>query len=118
MSDVFRPLDLIFALNEVYSHNNRKIILMTQFLTDYSVIKAYRSSVQCKCKLRCLLQLTRWGGGGGGTLLYDRGYGYASGTFKPLPFADQNFGKILNPLQPNGGKCSKICTLKRWKMDF
>ena len=38
------------------------------------------------------------GGGGGGALLYNRGYGCASGTFKPLPFADQHFDKILDPL--------------------
>ena len=35
-----------------------------------------------------------------------------SGIFKPLPFADQNFGKILDPLQTNGGKFSKMYTLK------
>ena len=62
---MFGPLDLIFALNEVYSHDNRKVVLTTELLTDYSVIKAYRSSVQCKCKLRYLSQLTA---GGGGTL--------------------------------------------------
>ena len=55
---------------------------------------------------------------GEGALLYNRGYGCASGTFKPLPFADQHFGKILEPLQTNGRKCSKIYTLKRLKMDF
>ena len=33
-----------------------------------------------------------------GVLLYNRGYGCASGTFKPLPFTDQNFGKLLDPL--------------------
>ena len=38
------------------------------------------------------------GGGGGGALLYNRGYGCVSGISKPLPFADQNFGKILDPL--------------------
>ena len=38
------------------------------------------------------------------TLLYNRGYGFASGIFKPLSFADQNFGKILDPLQTNGEK--------------
>ena len=32
--------------------------------------------------------------GGGEALLYNRGYGCASGIFKPLPFADQNFDKI------------------------
>ena len=37
-----------------------------------------------------------------GALLYNRGCGCASGIFKPLPFADQNFGKILDPLQTNG----------------
>ena len=39
-----------------------------------------------------------------------------SGTSKPLPFADQNFYQILDPLQTNGGKFSKIYTLKRRKM--
>ena len=53
-----------------------------------------------------------------GALLYNRGYGCASGIFKPLPFADQNFGKILDPLQTNGGKVSKIYTLKCRKMNF
>ena len=85
---MFRPLDLIFALNEVYSHDNRKIVLTTQLLTDYSVIKAYSSLVQCKCKLRGAFAANQ------GALLYIRGYGCASGTFKPLPFADQNFDKI------------------------
>ena len=56
---------------------------------------------------------------GGGALLYNRGYGCASGTFKPLPFfADQNFGKILDPLQPNGRRFSKIYALKRGEMNF
>ena len=59
---MFRHLDLIFALNEVYSHDNRKIVLTTQLLTDYSVIKAYRSLVQCKCKLRGLFEANRGGG--------------------------------------------------------
>ena len=36
---------------------------------------------------------------GGGALLYNRGYGCASGIFRSLPFADQNFAKILDPLQ-------------------
>ena len=58
VSEVFRPLDLIFALNEVCSHDDRKIVLMTQLLTNCSVIKNYRSSVQCKCKPRGLLQLS------------------------------------------------------------
>ena len=31
-----------------------KVVLTTQLLTDYSVIKAYRFLVQCKCKLRGL----------------------------------------------------------------
>ena len=43
----------------------------------------------------------------GGTLLYNRGCGCASGMFKPLPFADENFGKILDPLQTNGGNFRK-----------
>ena len=47
---------------------------------------------------------------GGGGLLYNPGYGCASGTFKPLPFADQYFGKILDPLQTNRRKFSKIYT--------
>ena len=55
---------------------------------------------------------------GEGALLYNRGYGCASGAFKPLPFADQHFSKILDPLQINGRKFSKIYTLKRWKMNF
>ena len=91
MSDVFRHLDLIFALSEVYSHDNRKIVLTTLLLTDYSFIKDYRSLVQCKCKLMGLFAAN---GGGGGVLLYIQGYGCARGTFKPLPFADQNFGEI------------------------
>ena len=33
-------------------------------------------------------------------------------------FEDQNFGKILDPLQTNGGKFSKIYTLKCRKMNF
>ena len=76
---MFRHLDLIFALNEVYSHDNRKIVLTTQLLNDYSVIKAYRSLVQCKCKLVGLFAANRGGGGGrgGGALLYIRGYGCA-----------------------------------------
>ena len=69
---MFRHLDLIFALNEVYSHDT------TQLLTDYSVIKAYMSLVQCKFKLRGLFAANRGGGGGGGgELLYIRGYGCA-----------------------------------------
>ena len=40
VSDVFRPLDLSFESNEVYSHDNRKIVLTTQLLTNCSVIKA------------------------------------------------------------------------------
>ena len=56
--------------------------------------------------------------GWGGALLYNRGYGCVSGTFKPLPFADQIFGKILDPLQTNGRKLSKIYTLKRQKNEF
>ena len=52
---------------------------------------------------------------GVGALLYNRGYGCASGTFKPLPLADQHFGKILDPLQTNGRKFS---ALKRRKMNF
>ena len=44
--------------------------------------------------------------------------GCASGVFKPLPFADQNFGKSLDSLQTNGGKFSKIYTLKCRKMNF
>ena len=42
--------------------------------------------------------------GGGGAFLYNLGYGCASGTFKPLPFADQfrqNFG-------PSAAKWRKI----------
>ena len=31
VSDVLRPLNLIFALNEAYSHDNRKIVLTTQW---------------------------------------------------------------------------------------
>ena len=81
---MFRPPNLIFA---------SKIVLTTQLLTNYSVIKAKRSSIQCKCRLRGLLQLTL------GALLYNRGHGCASGTLKPLPVAYQNFGKILEPLQ-------------------
>ena len=56
--------------------------------------------------------------GGEGAVLYNGGYGCASGTFKPLTFADQNFGKILDPSQTNGGKFSKIYTPKRGKMNF
>ena len=56
---------------------------------------------------------------GGGALLYNRRYGCASGLFKPfVSFADQNFDKILDPLQRNGEKCSKIYTLKCRKMNF
>ena len=62
---MFRHLDLIFASNEICSHDNRKIVLLTQLLTDYFVIKAYRSLVQCKCKRRGLFA-ANWGGGGGG----------------------------------------------------
>ena len=105
VSDLFRPLDLIFVSNEVYSHDNKKIVLTTQLLTDYSVIKAYRSLVKCKCKLRGLFAANKGGGGGG--LLYVIGYRCASSTFKPLPFADQNFGKILDPLQTNGENVRK-----------
>ena len=50
---------------------------------------------------------------GGGALIYNGGYGCVAGTFKPLPFADQNFGKILDPLQTNERKFSKIFILKR-----
>ena len=53
--------------------------------------------------------------GGGGALLYNQGRGCAS---NPYPFADQNFGNILDPLQTNGRKFLKICTLKCWKMNF
>ena len=36
----------------------------------------------------------------GGALLYNRGYGCASGIFKQnYPFADQNFGNILDPFR-------------------
>ena len=49
---------------------------------------------------------------------YNRGYGCTSGIFKPLPFADLNFGKISDPLQTNGRKCLKIYTLKCRKMIF
>ena len=52
---MFRHLDLIFALNEVYSHDT------TQLLTDYSVIKAYMSLVQCKFKLRGLFSANQGG---------------------------------------------------------
>ena len=38
--------------------------------------------------------------------------------FQTLPFADQNFDQILDPLQTNGGKVSKIYTLKRRKINF
>ena len=38
-------------------HDNRKVVLTTELLTNCSVTNAYRSSVQCKCKLRGLLQL-------------------------------------------------------------
>ena len=51
-----------FCLNEVHSHDNRKIVLTTQLLTYYSVIKAYRSLVQCKCKLRGLFAANQGGG--------------------------------------------------------
>ena len=102
VSYVFRPLDLIFVSNEVHSLDNIKIVLTTQLLTDYSVIKAYRSLVKCKCKLRGLFAANQGGG-----LLYIRGYGSASSTFKPLPFADQTFGKILNPLQTDGENIRK-----------
>ena len=37
-------------------------------------------------------------GGGGEALMYKQGYGFSSGTFKSLPFADQNFGKIFGPI--------------------
>ena len=54
----------------------------------------------------------------GGALSYNGGYGCAAGTFKPLSFVDQNFGKRLDPLEANGRKFSKIFTLKRRKMNF
>ena len=72
------------------------MVLTTQSLTDYSVIKAYRFLVQCKCKLRGLFAANQGGG-----FLYIRGYEGVSGTFIPWPFADQNLGKILDPLQIN-----------------
>ena len=34
------------------------------------------------------------------------GYGCVAGTFKSLPFADQTFDKILDPLQTNSLKFS------------
>ena len=40
----------------------------------------------------------------GGELLCNVGYGCVARTFKPLHFADQNFGKIFNPLQTYGRK--------------
>ena len=55
-------------------------------------------------------------GGGGHSYIMDSMD--VSGTFKPLPFADQNFDQILDPLQKNGGKFSKIYTLKRRKINF
>ena len=42
------------------------------------------------------------------TLLYNGGYESVAGTFKPLPFADQNFGKISDPLQTNSRKHYEI----------
>ena len=38
--------------------------------------------------------------------------------FKPLPFADQNFDQILDPLETNDEQFSKIYTLFRRKMNF
>ena len=60
----------------------------------------------------CMMDSITWGGGG--ALLCNQGYGCASETCKPLPFADQNLG----PLQPNGGKFLKKYTLKCQKMNF
>ena len=69
------------------------------------MIKAYRSSVQCKCKLRGLLQLPGGGGGGGGALLYNRGYGCASETLKTLTLCisklQQNFGPFADKVAEN-----------------
>ena len=54
----FQLANLASALNEVYAHDNRNVVLTTQLVTNCTVIKAYRSSVECKCKLRGLLQLS------------------------------------------------------------
>ena len=40
------------------------------------------------------------------------------GFSNPYPFADQNFGKILDPSQTNGRKFAKIYTLKCREMNF
>ena len=80
---------------------------------DYSVIKAYRSSVQCKCKLRCLLQLTE---GGHSYIIEDMDV--HQGLSNPYPFQTKISAKILDPLQANGKKLLKLCTLKRRKMNF
>ena len=40
------------------------------------------------------------------------------GLSNPYPLQTKISGKILDPLQPNGGKFSKIYTLKRRKMNF
>ena len=41
-----------------------------------------------------------------------------AGTFKPLPFVDQNFLKILDPLQTNDRKFSKSIHTKTPENEF
>ena len=83
---------------------------------DIKIVKCH--SNECPKKLYLILRLNFGAVPGWGALLYNGGYVCASGTFKPLLFADQTFGKISDPLQTNGGKFSKIYTPKRWKMNF
>ena len=49
--------------------------------------------------------------GGGGALLYNRGYGCASRIFKPLPLCRPKFRQHFGPFQTNGGTFSKIYTV-------
>ena len=60
---------------------------------------------------------TRRKGGGGHSYIIEN-MDMRQGFSNHYPFADQNFGKILDPLQTHGRTFSKIYTLKCRKMNF
>ena len=63
------------------------------------MIKAYRFLVQCKCKLRGLFAANQEGGNS--YIFEDMKVCQALSYPGFIPFADQNLGKILDPLQIN-----------------
>ena len=85
--------------NVLHSNELSSCFLKTREISQMTTRPFGRSQYNSK---KVYQKLAKWNHirheSAGGELSYNGGYGCAARTFKPLPFANQNFGKILDPL--------------------